>query len=439
LNRNSGRNRKRSTRQKSQRTDRTDPAVDQDLRITDLGRHCDGIGVAEGGDGRDQYFVPFALPGEMVRAKTVGKRAQVLEVLEPSTERIEASCPQFGRCGGCAAQHLQDLAYQTWKRGVVETALLNRGLDVAVGELIDGHGDGRRRVTFHVRFAKGRVLVGFMQARSRNLVELDTCPILVPALQDAPEIARALALPFAGSTQQLDIAITETLEGLDCDIRGVRDMGYDAHVALAEQADACDLARVSIDGEMALERRKPMVQVGSLRVPLPPACFLQATTAGEEILAQLIRSEIGDVKKIADLFCGIGPFALRLTSTAAIYAVDNNEAAIAAMQNAVRFGVGLKPVTGEIRDLFRNPVYHEDLNSFDAVIINPARAGAEAQAREIALSDVPVIVYVSCDPASLARDAELLIDGGYHFERAIPVDQFKYAAHIETVAVFRRK
>ena len=413
--------------------------MERTLHVSSLGRHGDGIATADGDGEQGRYFVPFALPGERVHAKTVGKRAEILGILEPSSDRIEPFCPHFGSCGGCTSQHLGDASYRAWKHGIVEMALRNRGLEVNVDDLVEAHGDGRRRVTFHVRFAKGRVQVGFMQPRSRDLINLDHCPILVPELGNAPETARLMTAPFASKTQQLDIAITATREGLDCDIRGAGAVDYDIHVALAERADACDIARVSIEGEMILERRKPTLRVGALRVPLPPASFLQATTAGEEILAGLVLSEIGGAKTVADLFCGVGPFALRMAPTAAVYAADSNEAAIAALRDAVRYGEGLKPVDAEVRDLFRNPVYHDDLKRFDAVIFNPGRAGAEAQAKEIAASIVPLVVCVSCDPASLARDAKILTDGGYQFERVTPVDQFKYSPHIESVAVFRRK
>ncbi len=415
--------------------------VDLTMRVSKLGRHCDGVATVDGTDNHDnqkQHFVPYALPGELVRVRTVGKRARLLDVLKPSKDRVNPFCTHFGQCGGCTAQHLHSGPYRIWKRGMVQTALANRGLDVEVDDLIDAHGDGRRRVTLHVRFTRGRVLAGFMQAHSRELIDLEICPILTPALHDAPQIARILAAPFAAGTQQLDIAMTATPDGLDCDIRDCGNIGYDTHVALAERTEQCDIARVSIDGIVALERRKPVLSIGNLRVPLPPACFLQATNLGEETLARLVLAGIGNAKKIADLFCGVGPFALRLAPDTAIYAADSNQAAIAALSEAIRHGKDLKPVTTEVRDLFRNPLYRDDLKPFDVVIFNPARAGAEAQATELAASTVPVVICVSCDPASLARDAALLVAGGYRFERAMPVDQFKYSPHVETVAVFRR-
>ena len=434
-----GRKVKRSVNRPKQGRGKHLPSVERMLRITELGRRGDGIGVVENGDDDELcYFTPCTLPGELVRVRTSGKTAELLEVLEPSTDRISPLCSLFGICGGCAAQHINDAVYRTWKRGIVETALRYRGLTVDVEDVIDAHGSGRRRVTFHARFIRGKPIVGFMRPRSNDLIELSACPILAQSLEAAPAAAKALASPFSKTSQQIDIAITGTPDGLDCDIRGGRGNGYDTHVSLAEIADQHDLARVSIDGTVALERRKPTLSIGAYRVTVPPACFLQATDSGEETLANLVLSEIKGEKKVADLFCGIGPFTLRIAPNAAVYAADSNAAAIRALDETVRHGQGLKPVETETRDLFRNPVFHGDLKQFDAVIFNPARAGAEAQAEEIASSDVPTVICVSCDPASLARDAEILVTGGYHFERAIPVDQFRFSSHIETVAIFRR-
>ena len=413
-------------------------AIERTLRVASLGHHCDGIAMREGEEVKRRHFVPFALPGELVRVRSTGKQVELLEVIEPSDDRVEPICPHFGRCGGCAAQHLTDATYRNWKQGVVGTALDHRDLYVTVGNLVDAHGKGRRRLTLHVQFVKGRILAGFMQTSSRDLIDLDICPIVVPELKNAPSIARSLAAPFVGSSRGLDIAFTSTDEGLDCDIRGVGDIGYDIHVAIADLAEQHDLARVTINGVVELERRKPVLLINNLRVPLPPAGFLQATSTGEETLAGMVLEEVGKARKVADLFCGIGPFALRLATNVAVYAADSNAAAIKALRDAAHHTSGLKSVETEVRDLFRNPVFHEDLNRFDAVIFNPARAGAEAQAEELAASDVPLVICISCDPATLARDAEILVEGGYSFEKATPVDQFKFSSHVETVAVFRR-
>jgi 23S rRNA (uracil1939-C5)-methyltransferase len=404
------------------------------LQISAMGRH--GEGVAEGPDGT--VYVPLALPGETVRAAIDGKRARLLEVLAPSPDRVEPPCPHFGRCGGCRLQHRRHDAYAGWKRGLVETALKHRGIEAPVADLIDAHGAGRRRVTLHILFAGRRVLAGFMAGRSHRLVDLDSCPILCPDLADAPAIARELGAAVKGHAESIDILITASETGLDCDLRGRIPDHPDIQMDLSETAQRLDLARVTVNGDLGLERRAPMLSAGKARIPLPPGAFLQATALGEETLARLLMDGIGGAGRVAELFCGIGPFALRMAEHAPVLAVDSDEPALRALDRAARAAPGLKPVTTEQRDLFRNPLTGRELDRCDAVIFDPPRAGAEAQARELAQSKAPTVVAVSCDPATLARDLAILVEGGYRIDSITPVDQFKYAAHVETVAVLRR-
>lgn len=401
------------------------------FQITAMGHR--GEGVAEG-----PVYVPFTLPGESVRVAIEGKRGRLLEVLEPSADRVEPPCPHFGRCGGCAVQHWRHGAYRDWKRGLVETALRHRHIEAPLGALIDSHGAGRRRVTLHVLFAGSRVLAGFMEGRSHRLLDLDACPILCPELAAAPTVARELGAAVRGHAKSFNILITASETGLDCDLRGRIPDHPDIQMDLTDIAARLDLARVTVNGDLGLERRAPMLSAGKARIPLPPAAFLQATALGEETLARLVSEGIGEASRIADLFCGIGPFALRLAEHASVLAADSDEPALKALDRAARAAPGLKPVTMELRDLFRHPLTARELDRYDAVVFDPPRAGAEAQARELAQSKVPTVVAVSCDPASLARDLAILAESGYRIERVTPVDQFKYAAHVETVAVLRR-
>ncbi|NQV82588.1 MAG: class I SAM-dependent RNA methyltransferase [Rhodospirillales bacterium] len=407
------------------------------IKITHLGGRGDGIGEVAG----ERVFVPYALPGEEVRAMVTGNRAVVEEIVKSSPKRIEPFCPHFTHCGGCAAQHIDQDTYRSWKKGIIEVALANKGLDAPVDDLIDAHGAGRRRVTLHVRFEKGRVRAGFMQARRHELLDLDHCPVLVPALSGAADIARALAAPFTAQGEALDVRITASESGLDCDIRlnGKRaEVGLDARMDLAEIATELDLARVTVDGDLIVERRPPGIRMGAGRVVPPPGGFLQATQAGEDALAALVLGHAGSARRIADLFCGVGPFALRLAAQASVLAADADEAQITALANAVRYCQGLKPLTTEVRDLFRNPYTAWELSGFDCAVFDPPRAGAQVQVREITAAKVPIVIAVSCDPASFARDAAILCAGGYRLERVSPVDQFKYTRHVELVGVFRQ-
>ena len=404
------------------------------LNIAAMGRH--GGGVAETADG--SVYVPFALPGETVRAGINGNRGRLQEILAPAADRIAPFCPHFGTCGGCAVQHWQEESYRDWKRGLVETALRHRRLEAAVGDLIDAHGDGRRRATLHVRFARGRVLAGFMEKRSHRLLDLDACPILVPALSGAADVARDVAAPLAAGGKPLDVLLTATETGLDADIRGAVADDAALQVTLGEAAMRLGLARLTVNRALGIARTPPLLSIGRARMALPPGAFLQATAAGEAALARLVGDGVGDAGCIADLFCGIGPFALRLAERATVTAFDSDRPALDALSRAARAANDLKPVQAERRDLFRTPLSASELDRFEAIVFDPPRAGAEAQAREIAKSGVPVVVAVSCDPASFARDATILTQGGYRIESVAPVDQFKYAAHVEIVAVLRR-
>jgi len=409
-------------------------ATETILSIKAIGRHGDGI--AESAEGR--VYVPFALPGETVRARVDGDRGRIVDVVAPSPERIEPFCPHFGTCGGCAIQHWREESYRDWKRGLVEKALRRRGIDAPAGAVIDAHGAGRRRATLHIRYLRGRALAGFMEARSHRLIDLDECPILIPAMSEMAVAARALGASLKGRVRALDVLVTATDAGLDCDLRGAVAAHGETQLALSEAATECDLARLTVNRELVVERRPPTLRIGPAIVHLPPGAFLQATQAGEDALARLTLDGVGGATRVADLFCGIGPFALRLAQTAAVLGFDSDKPAVDALASAARDTSGLKPVHAERRDLYHAPLKSGELSRLDAVVFDPPRAGAEAQAAELAHSNVPTIVAVSCDPPSFARDLSILAGGGYRIESITPVDQFRHTAHVEIVAVLRR-
>jgi 23S rRNA (uracil1939-C5)-methyltransferase len=394
------------------------------LTITALGQRGDGVAEHEG----RPVFVPFALPGERVEAEIAGGRGALSAVLKPSPNRIEPFCPYFGVCGGCALQHLAPAPYAAFKRGLVETALRQAGLGVPVGPLVDARGQGRRRATLHVRGGRA----GYMRAHTHELLDIDACPILVPALRSAaPRLARALASVAGDCEARFTLSDT----GIDLDVRPVRKVRPEAFASFG-RANA--LSRISVNGEPVFMAQQPTIVMGPATVPLPPASFLQATAAAEEALAALVLEAVGKAKSVGDLFCGLGPFALRLAKTARVAAFDGDRPAIAALQHAVRHTSGLKPVRAEVRDLFRDPLAPVELAPHDAVILDPPRAGARAQAGEIARSAVSTVIAVSCDPGTFARDAAILVNGGYRLEKVTPVDQFAYAPHVEMVGVFRK-
>jgi 23S rRNA (uracil1939-C5)-methyltransferase len=207
---------------------------------------------------------------------------------------------------------------------------------------------------------------------------------------------------------------------------------------LTQTADALDLARVSNHGEIVIERRPPRVAFGEAFARLPPGRFLQATEGGEAWLGEFAERALTGAKRVADLFCGAGAFALRLAHAREVFAVDADPAAIAAIARAAATTPGLHKLTANTRDLFRRPLRADELAAFDAVLIDPPRAGAIEQARALAASAVPLVVSISCNAATFARDARILIDGGFHIEAVTPLDQFRFSAHVEIATVFRR-
>jgi 23S rRNA (uracil1939-C5)-methyltransferase len=409
------------------------PAFER-LQIDSLGARGDGVAPTAAG----VVHVSYALPGETVLVKREGARAQLVSVENPAPERAEPFCPHFGACGGCLTQHMRQEAYAAWKRGVLTSALQRAKIDAPVDSLVDAHGAGRRRVTFHARYRDGAARVGYMAARSHDLVEIDACPVAEPALQASPRAALILAAVLRRAGKPLDIQITATQAGLDIDVRGHGPVDSLLRGALVAAADRLDLARLSLHGDVVVERRPLMISMGRAAVRPPPGGFLQATQAGEERLAAIVVEACGDARRIADLFAGCGPFALRLAERREVHAVDGDAASLAALDAAARRTAGLRRVTVEHRDLFRRPLLGPELDRFDAVVMDPPRAGAEAQARRLARSKAALVVSVSCDVATFIRDARILIDGGYRAERIAPVDQFKHTPHLELVGVFRR-
>jgi 23S rRNA (uracil1939-C5)-methyltransferase len=412
--------------------------VAEQLVIDRVGHFGDGVAVADG----QNVYVPYTLGGETVEVAAVpghADRRRLLQVESPSPERIAPFCRHFGVCGGCAIQHWEAERYRAWKRDLVVETLAQANLACEVAPLIDAHGLGRRRMTLHARMGTHDVLkVGFSAANSHDIIAVDRCPILAPGLNGALDAAWAIAEPLISIGKPLDIQITATDSGLDVDVRGSGPLSAKRIATLSRVAEQHRLARLTRHGELVLMRTPPTIAVGAARVTLPPGSFLQATVAGEEALAALVSGHCGRAKHIADLFCGVGPFALRLAAKSRISAFDSDAGAVAALQKAATSTSGLKPVKAEARDLFRRPLMPQELRDYDAVVFDPPRQGAQAQAQQLATSKVPVVVAVSCNVATFARDARILVDGGYRIEGVTPVDQFRHTPHVELVARFSK-
>ena len=409
------------------------------LVIDHVGHLGDGVALAGG----QSLYVPYTLGGETVEVAPVPghhpDRRRLLQVERASPERITPFCPHFGTCGGCAIQHWEIERYRAWKRQLVVETLAQAKIACEVHPLIDAHGLGRRRITLHARIGTHDVLkVGFSAANSHDIVPIDRCPILDPGLDGALDAAWAIAEPLKPTGKPLDLQFTATDSGIDVDVRGSGPLPTAVIAALSRVAEQHHLARLTRHGEMVLMRAPPTITIGAAQVTLPPGSFLQATVAGEEALAALVAEQCRRAKHIADLFCGVGPFALRLATKARVSAFDSDAGAVAALQKAATSTPGLKPIKAETRDLFRRPLMPQELRDYDTIVFDPPRQGAQAQAQQLAASKIPVVVAVSCNLATFARDARILIGGGYTIEGVTPVDQFRHTPHVELVAKFAR-
>lgn len=411
------------------------------LTVERVGTRGDGVAQHEG----ETYHLPYSLPGETVRALVGEGRAEMLAVEPTSPERITPECRHFGSCGGCALQHWAPAPVAAWKRDRVVQALKRVRIETEVAATRDAHGAGRRRVTLHIRRSVSGdglpIQAGFMRARSHQLVDLDACPLLVPALAPVPDLARRIGHVLRGIPKPLDLQATATIEGLDLDLRGAGPLPEPLRQKLVGLAMESNLARLTVHGERLIEARVPRVALADkpeMALFLPPGSFLQATAEAEAELARLAEVALAGAKTVAELFCGLGPFGLRLSRRMKITGFDSDKGAIEAFQRSLRAHPGGKPASAEARDLFRRPLFVPELKPFDAVLLDPPRQGAEAQIREIAKSKLGRVVYVSCDPESFARDAQTLVQAGFRIGTVTPVDQFRHAAHVELVGSFTR-
>ncbi|AZO33663.1 class I SAM-dependent RNA methyltransferase [Mesorhizobium sp. M2A.F.Ca.ET.037.01.1.1] len=402
--------------------------------IARLGSQGDGIANAEGGE----VFVPFTLPGETVTAARQKDRATLMSVLEASALRTDPACRHFTECGGCALQHYEAAAYQEWKREKVVQALKAKGIACEVAALVPCAPHSRRRVTFSARRTEAGMLLGFVRALSSEIIPIEECPISLPAIVSALAKLRALAGLVCATPKAFHMTVTVTASGLDIAVHEAGMLGDHQRRIASNFVMAEGLARLSVDGEIVVEPKKPVVQFGPVAVAVPPGAFLQATEAAEQAMAGLVGQHLSRAKKVADLFAGCGSFALRLAAKSEVHAVEGEAAALAALDRAYRFATGLRRVTSERRDLFRRPLTFKELNAFDGLVFDPPRAGAEDQSKQIARSDVPLVAAVSCNPVTLARDLRILLDGGYTLKSVTPIDQFLWSSHVEAVALLEK-
>ncbi len=422
-------------------------------------------GVGSRGDGYAEFedrplFVAQTLEGDRVRVKVTGERAgrlrgELLELIEAGPGRCDAPCPHFGPCGGCSLQHLHDQAYAVWKRGQVLQALARRGLDAAVvGEMVRIPSGTRRRAVLGARQGskspEGRGLrLGFYGRDSHRVEDLRSCLVLTPGLLALIQPLRTALAPLVGAEERWSLVVSETETGVDLCLQTRRPPELRDREALAALAGASDLARVSWqqrnhqqgegEPEPIVVRRAPTVTFGDVAVTPPPGGFLQPSREGEQALSELVLSHLPDeATRVADLYSGCGTFTFRLSARASVLAVEGDAAALQALRTAARQAGLTDRLCAEQRDLARRPLTADELSPFDCVVFDPPRVGARAQAQELAHARVPRVIAVSCNPATFARDARILVDGGFRLTSLVPVDQFPWSEHVELVACLQR-
>ncbi|MDA4844838.1 class I SAM-dependent RNA methyltransferase [Hoeflea poritis] len=410
----------------------------ESVTIERLGAQGDGIATING----EALYVGFALPGETVAIRRTGSRGALVSVEEPSSARTDPPCRHFGpqgdRCGGCSLQHLDITAYNDWKKQLVNDALSARGIDADIKALITCQPGSRRRAVFSARAVKNGLVLGFNQTGTHIIASIEECAVLSPAIVAALPGLRKLAGILAHGGKPFRIQVLESLTGLDVAVDGIGKIREKARQDAIGQALTLSYARLSLGTEILVEARKPVLKFAGIDVLPPPTGFVQASTEAQEAMIDIVGAHLNGAKRIADLFSGCGTFALPLARQAAVDAAENDGAALKALDQAARHTPGLKPVTVERRDLFRRPLSTAELKKTDGVVFDPPRAGAQAQAREIAASGVSKVAAVSCNPATLARDLRILIDGGFRLVSVLPIDQFLWSPHVEAIALLER-
>ncbi len=393
-----------------------------------------GDGVAQGPDGA--VFVPQMLPGEVVEGDLQDGKLLNPRIVTPSVNRVRPPCVHARSCGGCLMQHSADPFVADWKLGIVKGALDGQGLTTLFRPILTSPPMSRRRATLSARRTKGGVLLGFHARATDTLVAVPNCQLLHPDLIATFPALESLVKIGGSRSSEMSLTVTRSLAGPDVVVTGAKTVDAAVQLDLARLAETHGFARLTWNGEMVALRAQPMQRFGRALVAPPPGAFLQATAEGEIALLQAVALAVGSARKITDLFAGVGTFALPLAERAEVHAVESEAAMLTALDKGARAAEGLRRVTVETRDLYRRPLEADEFKGVEAVVIDPPRAGAEAQTRTLAAAKIPVIAAVSCNPVTFARDAKVLVNAGYSLDWVQVVDQFRWSAHVELAARF---
>lgn len=400
--------------------------------IDRLGAKGDGVARIGGAD----RFVPGALPGERWEIAADGAARR----LSDSPDRVAAPCRHFGRCGGCMAQHMGEGIYLDWKRAIVREAFAHRGIAAEVLPVRRMPAHTRRRAFLGVERRGDDVLIGFREEGQHALVDMAECLLLDPAIVAALPHFKAMARIAMPDKSSGRLVVTKLDAGLDVAFdNGHKMLQPEKRAELACLAEAARVARLVVAGDPIVVRAEPRLTIGGVEVDVPPSMFLQAVPEAERLMIDLVLEAVPKkARRVGDLFSGLGTFTFPLARRTQVTAFDSDRRALAVLEAAARRATGLKPIEVRVRDLFREPLSPKELEGFDAVVLDPPRAGAAEQTERLSRSKVPVVIAVSCAPATLARDARTLLDAGFRMGPILPIDQFLYSPHVEAVTVFRR-
>lgn len=402
------------------------------LTVDRLGHKGDAI--LRGPDG-PVLAGPF-LPGEVLEGAVADGRLTAPRIVTPSPDRVRPPCAHARTCGGCLLQHASEPFQAAWKTELIASALAGRGIAAPIPPILTSPPRSRRRATLSGRRTKSGAMIGFHARASADIVENPECILLHPDLMAVRPALGALVIAGGSRSAELALTVTRTLGGVDVAVTGGKPLDGPLRATLAQVAEARGLARLSWDGETVALRTPPGLAMGRATVVPPPGAFVQATAEGEQALLSSITEAVGSARRIVDLFAGLGTFSLPLSDQAEVLALEGEAAMTSALDQGWRRAEGLHRVRSVTRDLFRRPLEPAELKPFDAAVIDPPRAGAEAQTRALAAARVPVIAAVSCNPVTFARDAGILIEAGYRLDWVRPIDQFRWSAHVELAARF---
>lgn len=418
--------------------------MNEKLTIDELGGRGDGIAHRDHGI----IYVPYTVTGDVVDVKLSGSKGKLRHIHTASPHRISPICDHFTQCGGCMLQHVDLEYYTTWKRDLIKTALINHGLDdVEILPLQVSPPGSRRRTSLHaIGRGGGKIVLGYAEKSSHNLIDVTMCPILVTKIRDFIAPLRIFLSKLLEKKQKMTIQISDGENGLDVVFKAKGDVSLDMRMDLAAFAEQNDLARISwLDTglkkpyyEMLAERRKPYVRFRGQKVFFPEGAFLQATKIGQDVLTAVMLEAVEGADNVVDLFSGCGTFSIAAAEHCNIHAVENNADMLDSLKNSANLMSNIRKVTTELRDLFLRPLLPHELNKFDVAIIDPPRAGARQQMTEIINSDLKKLVMISCNPLTFARDVRALAEAGFKMGKVTPVDQFLYSSHLEIISIFER-